>query len=198
MSKHTNKSTQKWTPTPPKILTARFLGMHGKLSVVVCYAPTKEATDEEKDEFYKSLQAIVKDIPRHDVVCFLGDFSTKVGNDQFFSPQVLGQPGLGQRTENRKLLIYFGLMNDLVVGQSLFPCRDVHKYSQASPDETTKTQIDHCPISRKLRSSLQDVRVYRGAEGSDHNLMITILCIKLKKICNKRTAASPVFDPEKL
>ncbi|KAK2718708.1 hypothetical protein QYM36_005890 [Artemia franciscana] len=86
MSKHTNKSTQKWTPTPQKILTARFLGMHGKLSVVVCYAPTKEATDEEKDEFYKSLQAIVKDIPRHDVVCFLGDFSTKVGNDQFFSP----------------------------------------------------------------------------------------------------------------
>ena len=55
-----------------------------------------EATDEEKDKFYRSLEAVAKDLSRHDVVCFLGDLNAKVGNVQSFNPQVLGTHGLGQ------------------------------------------------------------------------------------------------------
>ena len=49
MPKQNQKSLQKWTPVSPRILTAKFLGTHAKLSVVVFYAPANEATDEEKD-----------------------------------------------------------------------------------------------------------------------------------------------------
>jgi len=42
-------------------------------------------------------------------------------------------------------------------------------------------QIDHICISRRWASSLQDVRVYRGADvASDHHLLVTDMKMKLK------------------
>ena len=200
MTKQTSQALLQWTPVSPRILKARFIGAHVKLSVIVCYAPTNDATDEAKDEFYRALNSVANDIPRHDMACFLGDFNAKVGNDRSFSPEVLGEHGLGQRNENGELLIDFALLNDLVIGGTLFSHRDVHKYSWISPDGHTRNQIDHCLWSRKWRSSLLDIRGYRGADvGSDHNLMAAKIRLKLKRNRKANKAPlNPVFDSEKL
>ncbi|KAK2721540.1 hypothetical protein QYM36_003736 [Artemia franciscana] len=63
---------------------------HTKLSVIVCYAPTNEADDDVKDSFYETLQAVTKDIPKHDVLCVVGDLNAKVGADRKYCPEVLG------------------------------------------------------------------------------------------------------------
>ena len=73
MTKQTSQALLHWTPVSPRILKARFIGAHVKLSVIVCYAPTNDATDEAKDEFYRALNSVANDIPRHDMACFLGD-----------------------------------------------------------------------------------------------------------------------------
>ena len=93
----------------PRILTTRFLGIHTKLPTFVSYASV--------------------DIPRHDIVCRFGDFNTKFRNGRSFSPKVLGQHGLVQRNENEELPVDLTLMNDLVMGGSLYTHRDVKKHS---------------------------------------------------------------------
>ncbi|KAK2709048.1 hypothetical protein QYM36_014619 [Artemia franciscana] len=82
------------------IIVARFTGRQAKLTVVACYAPTNEADDTTKDNFYNTLQAVAKDIPSHDLVCFVGDFNAKVGSDKSYCPEVLGSQGLGEINEN--------------------------------------------------------------------------------------------------
>lgn len=43
-------------------------------------------------------------------------------------------------------------------------------------------QTDHILIHKKCKSSLQDVRVFRGADiGSDRFLLMTTLKLKLRK-----------------
>ena len=57
-----------------------------------------------------------------------------------------------------------------------------HKASWVSPDGRRENQIDHFTISKKFRRSLQDVRVMRGTDiGSDHNLLVGKMKIKLKR-----------------
>ena len=73
------------TPTPSLIKTslkARYNSGFANLSVIVCYAPTEDAEEEEeKDTFYDELQASVDETPSHDVLLIMGSLNVKVGVD---------------------------------------------------------------------------------------------------------------------
>ena len=47
----------------------------------VGYAPTNEASEEEKEDFYKELQAVLEQVPGRDVKIVMGDINAKVGTD---------------------------------------------------------------------------------------------------------------------
>ncbi|KAK2724175.1 hypothetical protein QYM36_000884 [Artemia franciscana] len=186
MSPAAYRTTIKWTPINESILFAQLVTSHTKLSVILCYAPTNEADDDVKDSFYETLQAVTKDIPKHDVLCVVGDLNAKVGADCKYSSEVLGPHGLGQINENGALLIDFALSNDLVVGGSLFEHKNVDKYTWTSPDGATRNQIDHFLIARRWRTSLLDVCGYRGADVQS-NHMVVIACIQIKLRGQKKT-----------
>ncbi|KAK2715872.1 hypothetical protein QYM36_010439 [Artemia franciscana] len=89
MSPAAYRTMIKWTPTNERILFARLAATHTKVSVIVCYAPTNEADDDVKDSFYETLEAVTKDIPKHDALCFVGDLNAKVEADRKYCPEVL-------------------------------------------------------------------------------------------------------------
>ena len=161
MSPAAYRTMLKWTPINEMILFARFATTHTKLSVIVCYTLTNKADDDVKDGFCETLQAVTKDIPKHDVLCVVGDLNAKVGADRKYCPEVLGPHGLDQIKENGALLVDFALNNDLFVGGTLFEHKYVHKYIWTSPDGSTRNQIDHFLIARRWPTSLLDVRGYR-------------------------------------
>ena len=99
---------------------------------MVCYAPTNEASDDVKEEFYRTLPSVASNIPRHDIACFVGDVNTKIGDNREYCPQFMGCHGLGNWNENGELLIDFILSNDLVIGGSLFQHHDIQKSSWTS------------------------------------------------------------------
>ena len=120
LSKSASRAVMKWTPINERIIVARFASSQAKLTVVACYAPTNDADETSKDDFYNTLQAVAKDIPRHDLVCFVGDFNAKVGSDKSYCPEVLGSQGLGEVNENGTLLVDFAITNDLIIGGTFF------------------------------------------------------------------------------
>jgi hypothetical protein len=115
-------------PVIPRILNPCFM-VNVKLTVVICNTPPNKTSDKSKDVFYRALDSITKDKPQDTIPCFLGDFNAKVGNSQLFSPNVLGEHGLGQQNKNRELLIDFTVSNNLEIGGTVFANLDVHKYS---------------------------------------------------------------------
>ena len=63
-----------------------------------------------------------------------------------------------------------------------FQYKTIHKLTWRSPDGRTESQIDHILVNGKWRHSLQDVKTRRLADvGSDHNLLIGKLALKLRK-----------------
>ncbi|KAK2726439.1 hypothetical protein QYM36_000770, partial [Artemia franciscana] len=115
MSPAARRAMLKWTPVNERIIYARFWSAHGKLSIVACYAPTNEADEIEKDNFYETLQSIVAEIPRHDIICVVGDLNVKVGYFRNYCPEITGKHEIGDMNENRALLVDFALNNDLVI-----------------------------------------------------------------------------------
>ncbi|XP_065578596.1 craniofacial development protein 2-like [Artemia franciscana] len=200
MSPLAHKAMTNWNPVNERIKTARFVSNHTKMTIIACYAPTNEADEEEKDAFYNMLHSVTKDVPRHDVLCVVGDLNAKVGADRHYYPEVLGPHGMGEINENGTLLIDYALSNDLIIGGSMFDHKTIHKYTWVSPDGRTKNQIDHFLMSRRWRSSLSDVRGFRGADvNSDHILMIAEVRIKMKAQKRKtNTATHKQFDTDKL
>nr|KAG5706894.1 hypothetical protein BaRGS_021400 [Batillaria attramentaria] len=165
-----------WEPVNSRIITAKFITKKKdiQLNIIQCYAPTNDAEEEKKDDFYQQLQTVIDRGGAKDMTILMGDFNAKIGSDNTGYENTMGTHGLGQMNENGERFADLCALNQLVIGGSIFPHKRIHKATWRSPDHVTENQIDHICISRKFRRSWRDVRVMRGADvSSDHHLLAT-------------------------
>ncbi|XP_068738570.1 craniofacial development protein 2-like [Montipora capricornis] len=172
-----------WEPINDRILRARFDSKHCKLTIIQCYAPTNEADDAMKDDWYDHLIQVLSKVPRHHLLVVIGDLNAKVGADNVKVSH--GQTRLC-------------LNNDPVIGGTIFPHKNIHKLTWRSPNGRSLNQIDHIIINGKWRRSLENVRVFRGADAaSDHNLVVATAKLKLRKAMRQEQQRKQ-FDIAKL
>jgi exonuclease III len=182
LKKGVQKTLIEWKPVNERLMRARFKGRHGKLTVLQCYAPTNEAEEEEKEQFYSTLQREAEATPSHDILVIMGDLNAKVGAGNEGHDQAVGTHGCGTRNDNGERLVNFCTINNLVIGGTLFTHQNIHKLTWMSPNGRDQNQIDHIMISKRWRGSLLDVKARRGADvGSDHHLVIAKVRVKLRK-----------------
>ncbi|XP_061176934.1 craniofacial development protein 2-like [Saccostrea echinata] len=198
LSRKLGKCMLGWKPYSDRLLSARFHSKFAKLTVVVCYSPTEDKDEEEKDSFYEELQRAIEETPVHDVLLILGDLNAKVGTNNEGKESIMGKYGCGVINNNGSRLVDFCQENKLVIGGTIFQHKNIHKLTWTSPDGHTRNQIDHVLINKRWRGTLQDVRALRGADvGSDHTLVLVKLKLKLRKI-KKGEQRSPQVDVSKL
>jgi len=111
--------------------------------------------------------------PKYHMKILLGDFNAKVGTENIFKP-IIGQESVHEDSnDNGVRITNFATSKNLVVKSTMFPHRNIHKYTWTSPDGKTNNQIDHVLIDRSWHSSVLDVRSFRGADcDTDHYLVI--------------------------
>jgi len=85
------------------------------LTIVQCYAPTKEAAIEEKEGFYGLLEATLHQIRQTDIIITKSDFNAKIGDDNQGQKHVMGRHGLGNRYENGDIFIDLCANYDLII-----------------------------------------------------------------------------------
>ncbi|KAJ4430487.1 hypothetical protein ANN_22703 [Periplaneta americana] len=180
LSKNTRKSLIEWKPISDRIITARFTTKLRKLTLIQCYAPMEVSAVEDKDVFYEQLSATMMNVKKSDIAIIMGDLNAKVGSSNSNVEHVMGKHGLGVMDDNGERFIEFCSNQNLIIGGTWFPHKNIHKGTWVSPDQRTLNQIDHTAISKKWKSSLQDVRVYRGADVAlDHLLVIAQVKLKI-------------------
>jgi len=185
LSKKAEKALIEWEGHGPRIITASFTTKSRKidLNVIQCYAPTNDKDEETKNQFYSHLQTILERYPAKDINILMGDLNAKIGKDNTGCEEIMGRHGLGEENDNGERLKELCAGHNMVIGGSVFPHKRIHKATWISPDHKTENQIDHMCVSKKFRRSMEDVRVYRGADvGSDHNLVMGKFKLKLKRI----------------
>ena len=81
-----------WEPISDRLIRARFSSNYCNLTILQCYAPTSEAEEDVKDDFYEQLQRVSK-IPQHDLLLITGGLNAKFGNDNTGREDAMGRHG---------------------------------------------------------------------------------------------------------
>ncbi|KPU77520.1 uncharacterized protein Dana_GF27258 [Drosophila ananassae] len=139
------------------LITARFRCNARHITIVQCYAPTEDASDDIKDDFYNALISSLNKVIRGDIKILMGDFNAKVGPNNT-GLESTGRHGIGTRSDNGDRLIDLCQTFQLVIGGTVFPHREVHKYTWTSPDGNTRNQIDHLCIKPLKLSKASSIK----------------------------------------
>jgi endonuclease/exonuclease/phosphatase family metal-dependent hydrolase len=103
----------------------------------------------------------------------LGDFNATVGKENTFKPTIVNKSLHEISNDNGVRLVKFATSKNLRVISTMFPHRNVHKYTWTTPDGKTHNQIDHILVDRRRHSNILDVRSFRAADcDSDHYLVV--------------------------
>ena len=91
-----------WEPVSSLIISAKFTTKKKdiRLNIIQCYAPTNDAEEENKDDFYQQLQAVLDRRGAKDITILTGDFNAMIGMDNTGYEGIIGTHGLGQMNEN--------------------------------------------------------------------------------------------------
>jgi hypothetical protein len=121
------------------------------------HAPTEEKSDDSKDSFYEELEQVFDHFPKYHMKILL-DFNAKLEREDTFKPTTRNESLHEDSNDNRVTVV-----KHVVVKSTMFPHRNIHKYTWTSPDGKTHNQIDHILTDRNWHSSILVVRSFRGA-----------------------------------
>jgi endonuclease/exonuclease/phosphatase family metal-dependent hydrolase len=135
--------------------------------VLNVYAPVKEKRQ------YEELEQVLDHFPQYYTKILLGDFNEILGREDIFKLRI-GIESLHQDgNDNDVRIVKFATSKNLVVKSTMFPHRNIHKYTWTSPDGKTHGRVDHILTDGRWHSSIFDVRSFRGVDfGTDHCLVV--------------------------
>ena len=163
------------------MISVHFQGKPFNITVIQAYAPTSNVEEAELEWFYEDLRDLLELTPKMDVLFIIGDWNAKVGSQE--TPGVTGKFGLGVWNEAEQRLIEFCQENALVIANTLFQQHKRRLYTWTSPDGQHRNLIDYFLCSQRWRNSIESAKTRLGADcGSDHELLIAKLRLKLKKV----------------
>lgn len=62
------------------LLSAHFLHWHGKMTIIMAYAPTDVTEDTVKDDYYDQLKQVLGQIPPHDITLILANANATISS----------------------------------------------------------------------------------------------------------------------
>jgi endonuclease/exonuclease/phosphatase family metal-dependent hydrolase len=136
------------------------------------HAPTEDKVDDMKNRFYEELVRVIEKFPKYHMNILQGDFNAKVGREDIFKPTT-GNESLHEiSNDNGVRVVNCDASKHLIVKSTMFPHRNIHKFTWTYPDGKTNNQIDHILLDGDRHSSVCDVPLIRGADcNTDHYLV---------------------------
>lgn len=159
------------------------------------YAPTEVEDTQTKQNFYSELRnaMLVKELKKFKPL-LVGYFNAVIADgscDGFKSIVGLNNPSASIRTtnENGRLLLEFCQEQNLRIANSQFKTKNIHRNTHTLPDGTMR-RLDYILVGTQLLKLMKHCRVYnkptnswKQAIGTDHNMLISVLCIP----CNSKS-----------
>lgn len=119
-------------------------------------APTLEADEKAKNQFYQQLSNIIVNIPPNEKLFLLGDFNASVGNDYCLWEKVIGKESVWSCNSTGHLLLGLCMEHNLfITNVPIF--YSVQDHMDASPIQTLASdrQCHHTTTRQKRRPRQQ-------------------------------------------
>ena len=174
-----------WEEVDEQIMILELSKNGQNIVIVGVYAPSEDADQQIKDEFYNKLRNTLSDVKDDKEIYLVGDFNGRVGRDE--NNSVVGRYGEEPLNNNGTRLRDLCKDMSLRIMNGFFQHKNVHKFTWVQPTKGLQSLIDY--VIQRQNSKLQttDVRAYRGPEcGTDHYLVVAKVIVHYRKICGRK------------
>jgi exonuclease III len=159
------------------------------------YMPTSAHTDEEVEDLYSQIEEMIRREEKDSWIILMGDMNAVVGEGK--EDKIVGNFGYGVRNDRGDMLVNFCRENKLIITNTWFKNHLRRRYTWKAPGDRARYQIDYVMVQERFRNSIKKACAHPGADiGSDHNLVIVEMELRLKKV--KRALVRKRWDLEKL
>lgn len=115
-------------------------------------------------------------------IIVMGDLNGRIGSNNKGVEEYMGTEGEKVQNGNGKRIIEMCRNHQLIIANTKFTHKDIHKVTWERKKKQEKSIIDYFLIDKQLWDKVKDVRVYRGHEiGSDHYLLKATLSLRKKE-----------------
>ena len=139
-----------------------------QLNCIQVYMPTSSHPDEEVEQVYEDIDNILSNSRAHYNIV-MGDFNAKVGPRQHME-KCTGQYDLGERNQLGDMLVMFAECHGLKIVNTLFkkPCNG--NWTQISPNDETKNEINY--ILTDKHGIFSELSVLNSINTGSYNRMV--------------------------
>jgi hypothetical protein len=89
------------------------------------------------DRFNEEVEHVFDKFPKYHMKILLGDFNAKIARENIFKPTI-GNESLHEiSNDNRARVVNFATSKNLTVKSTMFPHRNIHKFTWTSSDGKT-------------------------------------------------------------
>uniref|UniRef100_G1KWH0 Endonuclease/exonuclease/phosphatase domain-containing protein n=1 Tax=Anolis carolinensis TaxID=28377 RepID=G1KWH0_ANOCA len=157
------------------------LAKNQQATIICAYAPTLDANEDIKENFYCQLDTILSEISKEDKIIFLVDFNARVGQDSDLWPGIIGKDGVRNRNSNGILLLTKCGEHNLVITNTLFRQKNKLKTSWKHPWSKHWHLLDYVITRARDRRDVLLTRAMTGANDclTDHRLIGSTMAIKI-------------------
>ena len=175
VSEEWKKYVKEWKEVSSRLMYVRMNIGESKYVIVGAYGPGSEKHKKIREEFWINLGLLLESFDSDEIVCVLGDLNARVGHSKIQG--VIGDFGVPGMNESGEWMIDWCRQHEMVVCNTLFNKRDVHKYTwirKVMGVVTEKALMDYMCIKEKYKARVTDVTVLRAAGDvqSDHHLVV--------------------------
>lgn len=128
-----SKSLINWNPVFSRLISVRFIGQGYNITIIQGYVPITSHCDDAVDDFYKTLQHTIDNMPRRDIKILMGDFNAQVGVDIVTWRGVLRCFGYGSMNDRGERLQQFCKLNSLNNANTWFSHKPSQKWTWCVP-----------------------------------------------------------------
>ena len=121
------KYVKEWKEVSSRLMYVRMSIGESKYVIVGAYGPGSEKDHTVREEFWSDLGLLLGRFDSGEVVCVLGDLNARVGDNKIQG--VIGDFGVPGMNESGEWMVDLCMQHEMVVCNTLFNKRDVHKYT---------------------------------------------------------------------
>jgi hypothetical protein len=111
-------------------------------------------------------------LPKYHMKMPLANFNAKGGREDIFKPTIWNESLHEIGNDNGVRVVNFVAYENSTVKSTMFPHRNIHKYTWLSPGWKTHNHIDHILIERRNQSSVLDVRSFKAVYCDSDNYLV--------------------------
>lgn len=137
------------------------------------HTPTEDKVDDEKEEFYATLEDVYDSSAGY-IKIIVGNLNAKVGQELEYRA-ITGSYSLHKKVNNNdNMLRNFAIGKGLSIKSTMFPRKDIYKYTSVSSTENIEIKSTKL-INSGFKNCINIVRTLRGADMDTDHLLMGIL-----------------------